>query len=195
MRLTQLDQDIYNLEKLNKELKESSQKKALQMRTTFMDPLVNDNFKALQEQVKEYEKKLKSAQEDLKAAQFNAEMYEGKQLINKCRRLHEENEEFGRQLSEGRVHKMEADLALEKKQNSELRDAIGESHDWVTRLDEELEEMQTKIFRLEGELKKYQDRERRDKQKEKDKEKEQSRHSHSHHGHRKGIKSEKSHQS
>jgi len=170
-RLTQAEKDIYNLEIYNRDLKENSAKKAMQMRTTFMDPLVNDNFKALQEQVKEYEKKLKQSQEDLKSAKFSAETYEGRQLIAKCRRLHVENEEFGRQLSEEKVHKLEAQLAKERKQNSELHDAIAESHDWVARLDEELEEMQKTIFKLqqvnsklEGELKRYREKERREKE-------------------------------
>jgi len=93
-------------------------------------------------------------------------------LIAKCRRLIEENEEFGRQLSEERVHKLEAELAKERKQNSELHDAYTESHDWVTRLDEEIEDAQSSLFKfqatitkLEGELKRYRDKERREKEK------------------------------
>jgi len=115
-------------------------------------------------------KKLKSAQEDLKAVKFSAETYEGRQLIAKCRRLHEENDEFGRQLSEEKVHKLEAQLATERKQNSELHDAIAESHDFVTQLDEEVEEsqktiikLQQTIIKLEGELKRYREKERREK--------------------------------
>lgn len=39
----------------------------------------------------------------------------------KCRMLIQENQELGRQLSQGRIAQLEAELALQKKYNEELK--------------------------------------------------------------------------
>ena len=44
----------------------------------------------------------------------------GKKLMAKCRMLIQENQELGRQLSQGRVAQLEAELALQKKYSDEL---------------------------------------------------------------------------
>ena len=44
----------------------------------------------------------------------------GKKLMAQCRRLIQENQELGRQLSQGRVAQLEAELALQKKYSDEL---------------------------------------------------------------------------
>lgn len=45
----------------------------------------------------------------------------GKKLMAKCRMLIQENQELGRQLSQGRIAQLEAELALQKKYNEELK--------------------------------------------------------------------------
>ena len=45
----------------------------------------------------------------------------GKKLMAKCRMLIQENQELGRQLSQGRVAQLEAELALQKKYSEELK--------------------------------------------------------------------------
>ena len=45
----------------------------------------------------------------------------GKKLMAKCRTLIQENQELGRQLSQGRVAQLEAELALQKKYSDELK--------------------------------------------------------------------------
>lgn len=45
----------------------------------------------------------------------------GKKLMAKCRMLIQENQELGRQLSQGRVAQLEAELALQKKYSDELK--------------------------------------------------------------------------
>ena len=39
----------------------------------------------------------------------------------KCRMLHQENQELGKQLSQGRIAQLEAELALQKKYSDELK--------------------------------------------------------------------------
>ena len=45
----------------------------------------------------------------------------GKKLMAKCRMLIQENQELGRQLSQGRVAQLEAELALQKKYSDKLK--------------------------------------------------------------------------
>lgn len=47
----------------------------------------------------------------------------------KCRMLIQENQELGRQLSQGRIAQLEAELALQKKYSEELKSSQdGEQH-------------------------------------------------------------------
>lgn len=53
----------------------------------------------------------------------------GKKLMAKCRNLIQENQELGKQLSQGRVAQLEAELALQKKYSDELKSSQdGECH-------------------------------------------------------------------
>lgn len=53
----------------------------------------------------------------------------GKKLMAKCRMLIQENQELGRQLSQGRIAQLEAELALQKKYSEELKSSQdGEDH-------------------------------------------------------------------
>ena len=45
----------------------------------------------------------------------------GKKLISRCRTLIAENQDLGRQLSQGKTAKLEAELALQKKYSEELK--------------------------------------------------------------------------
>ena len=47
----------------------------------------------------------------------------GKQLMAKCRKLYQENEELGKMISSGRLAKLETDLALQKSLTEEIRKA------------------------------------------------------------------------
>lgn len=64
---------------------------------------------------------MKQAQEDLEAVQFTPHSLTGKKLMAKCRLLQEENDELGEKLAEGRIHKLEAELALQKEYCEELK--------------------------------------------------------------------------
>lgn len=62
-------------------------------------------FALLQTELEASEKKLKEAQDDLAAVQFTPHSKNGKMLMAKCRTLQEENEEIGREMSEGKVRR------------------------------------------------------------------------------------------
>ena len=54
----------------------------------------------------------------------------------KCRMLIQENQELGRQLSQGKVAQLEAELALQKKYSDELKGSQDgkKRHAWVVKL-------------------------------------------------------------
>jgi hypothetical protein len=60
----------------------------------------------LQKELEAAEKKIKELQDDLGAVQFTPHSKNGKMLMAKCRTLQEENEEIGREASEGKVSQM-----------------------------------------------------------------------------------------
>lgn len=47
----------------------------------------------------------------------------GKKLMAKCRGLLQENQELGKQISQGRVTQLEAEVTLHKKYNQEIKNA------------------------------------------------------------------------
>ncbi len=47
----------------------------------------------------------------------------GKKLMAKCRGLLQENQELGKQISQGRVAQLEAEITLHKKHNQEIKQA------------------------------------------------------------------------
>lgn len=123
-----------------------------QMRALMLDPSVNAEIMRLREQVKDLERREKAAQQELEASQFQASSIAGKKLMQKCKELQAENEQLGKELSEGKVAKLESTIALQKEHAKELRRSLAESREWVDMLDEELEVAQGTIFNLRREL-------------------------------------------
>lgn len=151
IRLTQKEKDIYNLESLVKLLKDREEKRAVQMRTTYMDPLVNENFLYLQERVTDLEKQLTQKQDELQALSFDpkSEFHQlGQALYVKCKKLQNENDDYGRLLRESKRGRQTVQLAQEKKVIQELEMALSESHEFVMDLDTELCLKQDQIFEL-----------------------------------------------
>ena len=58
----------------------------------------------------------------------------GKKLMAKCRMLIQENQELGRQLSQGRVAQLKAELALQKKYSDELKGSQDDKADNTVKL-------------------------------------------------------------
>lgn len=89
-----------------------------------MDPAVHATLRALKLQLQDRDKKLKEKEEELDAIQFTTQSLTGKKLLAKCRLLQEENEDFAKQLSEDRIHKLENQLALHKELVEELKKSL-----------------------------------------------------------------------
>jgi len=90
-------------------------------------------------------KTLEETEEQLSAWKFTTESQQGKRLIARCRQLLAENKELGIKLSDGRVSQLEVEIALQKKNNEELKSSQEEMNVFVEQLDEEVEGMQSTI--------------------------------------------------
>merc|ERR1712048_32922 len=90
---------------------------------------------------------------DLSAWKFTPDSVTGKKLMSKCRLLIQENQDLGKQLSQGRIAQLEAELALQKKYSEELKESQDELNEFVIQLDEEVEGMQSTICVLQQQLK------------------------------------------
>jgi septal ring factor EnvC (AmiA/AmiB activator) len=66
-----------------------------------LDPALNKEFNRLKTELESTHKELKHVQQELAATNFTQESKIGRQLMAKCRALADENEEMGRELSEG----------------------------------------------------------------------------------------------
>jgi len=95
-----------------------------QLHQLLLDPAVNMSFQKMKEDIDKSQSKLKTTQEELEAVQFTSNSITGKKLLAKCRLLQDENEEFGVQLSEERVHKLENEIALQRELTEELKKII-----------------------------------------------------------------------
>uniref|UniRef100_A0A2N9J0S9 FKBP12-interacting protein of 37 kDa n=1 Tax=Fagus sylvatica TaxID=28930 RepID=A0A2N9J0S9_FAGSY len=121
---------------------------------------------SMQNLVEEKEKELKEKQDTISALSFTPQSKMGKMLMAKCRTLQEENEEIGNLASEGKMHELAMQLALQKSQNAELRSQfeglhkhmdgltndVERSNEMVVILQENLEEKDQEIERLKQEL-------------------------------------------
>lgn len=135
------------------DLKQAQNPSSIQLRSTLLDPAVNLLFQRMKTDLDSEKEKLEQAQNDLSAWKFTPDSVTGKKLMAKCRMLIQENQELGRQLSQGRVAQLEAELALQKKYSDELKGSQDELNDFVIQLDEEVEGMQSTILTLQHQLK------------------------------------------
>lgn len=158
MRLASKEQEAHDMIHQIQELKRSLAPSTSNLRTTLLDPCVNLLFQKMQSQIKELQGKLEKAEEELNAWSFTADSVTGKKLMGKCRMLIDENEELGRQLSQGRVAQLQAELALQKSANEEMQRNIDGMTGYVLQLDEEVEGMQATILHLQQQLKFTQDK-------------------------------------
>lgn len=158
MRLASKEQEAQDMLNQIQELKRALAPSTSNLRTTLLDPCVNLLFQKMQSQIKELQGKLEKAEEELNAWSFTPDSVTGKKLMGKCRMLIDENEELGRQLSQGRVAQLQAELALQKSANEEMQKNVEEMTNFVLQLDEEVEGMQATILQLQHQLKSSQEK-------------------------------------
>lgn len=91
------------------------------LRSVLLDPAVNILFQKLKAELHATKSKLEDTQNELSAWKFTPDSNTGKRLMAKCRLLYQENEELGKMTSNGRLAKLEGDLALQKSFSEEVK--------------------------------------------------------------------------
>ncbi|XP_062912663.1 pre-mRNA-splicing regulator WTAP isoform X2 [Mobula hypostoma] len=153
MRLATKEHEMQECTNQIQYLKQVQLPSAAQLRSTLVDPSINLFFLKMKTELEQTKDKLEQAQNELSAWKFTPDSQTGKKLMAKCRMLIQENQELGRQLSQGRIAQLEAELALQKKYSEELKSSQDELNDFIIQLDEEVEGMQSTIMVLQQQLK------------------------------------------
>jgi pre-mRNA-splicing regulator WTAP len=122
-------------------------------KTTLVDPCVNIIFNKLTAELKATKAKLEDTQNELTAWKFTPDSNTGKRLMAKCRLLYQENEELGKIVSNGRLAKLESDLALHKRLCEDLKRSQSEVEGIIQDLDVDVEGLTSTIILLQQKLK------------------------------------------
>lgn len=118
-----------------------------------VDPGVAMELRLLREKIAELEASEKFLKEDAQARHFSAESATGEALLNKCRRLQQENESLARRL--GEMEKGTGEDGLEgafRKQIAILQEQLEESKARAEDLDEERGLLSTMVYALKKQL-------------------------------------------
>ncbi|BFG04219.1 pre-mRNA-splicing regulator female-lethal(2)D [Drosophila madeirensis] len=157
-RLANKEQEFQDYVSQIAEYKAQQAPTALALRTALLDPAVNLLFERLKKELKATKTKLEETQNELSAWKFTPDSNTGKRLMAKCRLLYQENEELGKMTSNGRLAKLETELAMQKSFSEEVKKSQSELDDFLQELDEDVEGMQSTILFLQQELKTTRDR-------------------------------------
>ena len=158
MRLSVKEQELQELSNQVTELKAAQVPSTSQLRSTLVDPGVNEVLRQLQRELAEAKKKQQETQEELNAWKFTPDSVAGKRLMSKCRQLLQENEEIGKMISSGRLAKLEGELTMQKALCEEMKKNQLEMDEFVQELDEDVEGMQSTVYFLQQQLKEAKER-------------------------------------
>ncbi|CAG9805227.1 unnamed protein product [Chironomus riparius] len=156
MRRNQLN-STQQLDFLN-QLNELKYRKIDSNSSTVFDPAVNIIFTKLKNELKATKAKLEDTQNELTAWKFTPDSNTGKRLMAKCRLLYQENEELGKVISNGRLAKLETELAIQKNMNEELKRSHSEFEGIIQDFDIDMEGLTTTIINLQQKLKTAEDK-------------------------------------
>ncbi|CAM6093192.1 unnamed protein product [Calypogeia fissa] len=152
VKLAGKEQEIVDLKSMVHDLRLMLRPPMLQARRLLLDPAVHAEFTRMKKELEAAEKKVKELQDDLAAVQFTPHSKNGKMLMAKCRTLQEENEEIGREASEGKMHELGTKLAMQKFLTLELRRGYQELFEYVEDLNYEAERSQQTIYLLQRQI-------------------------------------------
>ena len=153
LRLSHKERESAEMSSHLSKLQQSQQPQQAGDGTLLLDPATHAEIMRLREEVERAGKKEREVQEELQASQYQSGSILGKKLMNKCKELQAENDQLGKDLSEGRVRKLRADALLHKEHVLELQKALAETHEWVGHLTDELNTSSALVASLRRELK------------------------------------------
>lgn len=153
MKLTLRDRKLAQLEDKLEQITHNQLPLNYQLEATLIDPAINLMFEKMKAEVEASRTKVEEMQNELSAWKFTPDSTTGKRLMAKCRLLHNENEELGKEMSSGWVAQLTGNLALQKKFSEEMKKSQTELDEFLLELEEEVEGMQNTIYYLQQQLK------------------------------------------
>ncbi|XP_055694183.1 pre-mRNA-splicing regulator female-lethal(2)D isoform X2 [Lutzomyia longipalpis] len=151
-RLANKEQEMQDYVTQITELKAAQAPGPSALKNALLDPAVNLLFQKLKTELMQTRARLEETQNELSAWKFTPDSNTGKRLMAKCRLLYQENEELGKMTSNGRLAKLEGDLALQKNISEELKKTQLDLDEVLMELEEDLEGMQNTIVLMQREL-------------------------------------------
>ncbi|XP_059608880.1 pre-mRNA-splicing regulator female-lethal(2)D isoform X2 [Phlebotomus argentipes] len=151
-RLANKEQEMQDYVTQISELKSAQAPGPSALKNALLDPAVNLLFQKLKTELVQTRARLEETQNELSAWKFTPDSNTGKRLMAKCRLLYQENEELGKMTSNGRLAKLEGDLALQKNISDELKKTQLDLDEVLMELEEDLEGMQNTIVLMQREL-------------------------------------------
>mmetsp|Transcript_9642 Transcript_9642/g.16678 ORF Transcript_9642/g.16678 Transcript_9642/m.16678 type:complete len:248 (+) Transcript_9642:50-793(+) len=152
VRLNMKEESIQELQAQLEDLRHNLTPKQQNLRLFVLDPAVNAEFKRMKDEVKNANDKVRKIQEELDATKFDQQSKTGRMLMAKCRSLQEENEELGKELSEGRIRDLEAQLAVQKEMYAKVKQNYNELNEIAASLEADVDGYQTTIEELNRQL-------------------------------------------
>lgn len=128
-------------------------KSSIPAKNNLVDPSINLIFTKLKNELKATKAKLEDTQNELTAWKFTPDSNTGKRLMAKCRLLYQENEELGKIVSNGRLAKLESDLALHRNICEDLKRSQSDVEGIIQDLDVDVEGLTSTIILLQQKLK------------------------------------------
>lgn len=128
-------------------------KTSIPAKNNLVDPAINLIFMKLKNELKATKAKLEDTQNELTAWKFTPDSNTGKRLMAKCRLLYQENEELGKIVSNGRLAKLESDLALHRNMCEDLKRSQSDVEGLIQDLDLDIEGFTSTIILLQQKLK------------------------------------------
>lgn len=153
MKLTLRDRKISQLQEKLDLITQQQLPTPYQLESTLVDPALNMMFEKMKSEMEAAKVKVEEMQNELSAWKFTPDSTTGKRLMAKCRLLHNENEELGKEMSTGWVAQLTGNLALQKKFSEEMKKSQSELDEFLLELEEEVEGMQNTIYYLQQQLK------------------------------------------
>eukprot|EP00210_Caulerpa_lentillifera_P009254 g8821.t1 len=147
-QLNQTQSENFDLRKALNQSQLANEPAIIQVKQLLLDPAMNKEFTLLKNELESNQAEIRRLQGELDGVSFTQQSKAGRLLMAKCRKLQEENEEMGRELSEGNVHQLETQLGMAKQFADEVYRKFKDLEAHCCALDEEAEDIQQQIFIL-----------------------------------------------
>ncbi|XP_027197387.2 pre-mRNA-splicing regulator WTAP-like [Dermatophagoides pteronyssinus] len=158
MRLTIKEQELQECLGQIESLKKLDRPSISHMESLYLDPALNYIFEKMKKEVDMSKSRVEEMQNEMKAWKFNSDSISGKQLMAKCKQLHQENEELGKMISSGKIAKLESGLAMEKNYAESLIKSHADMEEVLYELEENVEGLQNTVYYMQQNLKQMKDR-------------------------------------